>query len=193
MFVPGLSGTVGRSFMASSIPFGLCATAGLLSLLRAIRVRAWRRRALMLTLATSSIYGIFSLAQPYWIAALRLDPRAEYESSAEARLLQQLAPRVGGGDIVLTTYLDGVFVPAETNARAFVGHPDMTIDVARKSAEANAFFERWSVDQRDEFLERNRIDYVITIDPAAVSRLEGDPRLRRLAGADGGALYAVIR
>src|SRR5439155_274634 len=37
MFVPGISGVLGRSFMASSIPFGLCATPGLLSLLRGVR------------------------------------------------------------------------------------------------------------------------------------------------------------
>jgi hypothetical protein len=193
MFLPGLSGVLGRSFMASSIPFGLCATVGLLSLLRGIRSRAWRRRTLMLTLATSSVYGIFSLAQPYWIAGLRLDARAEYESSAEATLLQALAPRVDAADVVLTTYLDGVFVPAETNARAFVGHPDMTIDAARKSAEANAFFERWSSEQRDEFLARNGIDYVLTTDVRAASRLDGDPRLLRIAVDASGALYQVSR
>ena len=41
MFVPGISGVLGRSFMASSIPFGLCATPGLLSLLRGVRSLRW--------------------------------------------------------------------------------------------------------------------------------------------------------
>src|SRR5437762_1439140 len=83
---PGIRGTLGRSFMASSVPFGLCATPGLLVLLRLVRPRHWRRRALLLTLAASSLFGLFSLAQPYWIAAFRLDPYAEYESVDEAAL-----------------------------------------------------------------------------------------------------------
>src|SRR5438309_8443118 len=134
MFTPGISGTLGRSFMASSVPFGLCATPGLLVLLRLVRPRHWRRRALLLTLAASSLFGLFSLAQPYWIAAFRLDPYAEYERADEAALLARLAPDVSRRDIVLTTYLDGVFIPAQTDARAYDGHPDMTIDAARKSA-----------------------------------------------------------
>src|SRR5207245_9945040 len=81
MFAPGISGTLGRSFMASSGPFGLCATPGLLAVLRLVRRRQWRRRILTVTLAASSLFGLFSLAQPYWIAAFRLDPYAEYEGS----------------------------------------------------------------------------------------------------------------
>src|SRR6202022_2767076 len=100
MFVPGISGTLGRSFMASSVPFGLCAAPGLLVVLRRVRAIRWRRRLLAITLAVSSFYGIFSLAQPYWIAALRLDPPGEYESHGEAALLARLAPPAaarGGG------------------------------------------------------------------------------------------------
>src|SRR4030088_418936 len=79
MFAPGISGTLGRSFMASSVPFGLCAAPGLVAVLRLVRQRQWRRRVLTLTLTASSLFGLFSLAQPYWIAAFRLDPFAEYE------------------------------------------------------------------------------------------------------------------
>src|SRR5438270_825017 len=138
MFTPGIDRTLGRTFMASSIPFGLCAAPGLLTVLRSIRTAAWRRRAAALILSASSLYGLFSLAQPYWIAGLRLDAAAEYESRAEASLLQRLAPKVSPEDLVLTSYLDGVFVPAQTNARAYLGHPEMTIDAARKSAQAVA-------------------------------------------------------
>src|SRR5438094_906056 len=45
MFVPGISGTLGRSFMASSVPFGLCAAPGLLVVLRRVRAVRCRRRA----------------------------------------------------------------------------------------------------------------------------------------------------
>jgi hypothetical protein len=193
MFVPGISGTLGRSFMASSVPFGLCAAPGLLALLRLVRPLRWRRRVLAMTLAASSFFGFFSLAQPYWIAASKLDPYAEYESGAEAALLSRLAPHVSGRDIVLTTYLDGIFVPAQTDARAFDGHPDMTIDAPRKSAEALAFFSSWSVAQRADFLRANRIDYVLATSAVFRDRLEHDPTLRLVDLEGPAALFKVVR
>ncbi len=176
MFAPGISGTLGRSFMASSVPFGLCAAPGMLVVLRRLRTVRWRRRVLAITLAASSFYGIFSLAQPYWIAAFRLDPRAEYESRAEAALLARLAPQVSARDVVLTTYLDGIFVPAQTDARAFNGHPEMTIDARRK----------WA-----DFLQANGINYVLTTDRAFAQRLEADPVLHLIDREDAAALFQV--
>src|SRR5207244_5214556 len=110
MFVPGISGVLGRSFMASSIPFGLCATPGLLSLLRGVRSLRWRRRLLGVVLATSSFFGIFSLAQPYWIAGFRLDPRGGDESRGVAVLLARLAPYVLARDLVPATFFGGPFL-----------------------------------------------------------------------------------
>jgi hypothetical protein len=193
MFTPGLSGTLGRSFMASSVPFGLCATPGLLALLRLVRRPHWRRRVLTLTLAASSIFGLFSLAQPYSIAAFRLDPYAEYERSDEAALLGRLAPQVSRRDIVLTTYLDGVFVPAQTDARAFNGHPDMTIDAARKSADVLAFFGSSSAAERAEFLRLNNIDYVLTTSAEFRHRLANDTPLFLLDRQGSAALFKVVR
>jgi hypothetical protein len=191
MFTPVLDQALGRTFMASSIPFGLCATPGLLSLLRSVRTIRWRRRTAALLLSASSLYGLFSLAQPYWIAGFRLDTAAEYESRAEADLLQRLAPRVSARDVVLTSYLDGVFVPAQTDARAFVGHPEMTIDAGRKAAEAVAFFSSWDSAQRIEFLRANGIDYVLAGSADAVARLASDSELRLIDRTGTMALYAV--
>jgi hypothetical protein len=177
--------------MASSVPFGLCATPGLLVLLRRLRTIRWRRRVLAITLASSSFFGVFSLAQPYWIAAFRLDPYAEYESRAEAALLERLAPHVSAHDVVLTTYLDGIFVPAQTNAHAFVGHPEMTIDAPRKSALALSFFSRLSATERATFLRDNGIDYVLVTDPHFVVRLLADPSLRLTDHEGEAALFWV--
>jgi hypothetical protein len=193
MFTPGISGTLGRSFMASSVPFGLCAAPGLLALLRLVRRPRWRRRTLMLTLAASSLFGLFSLAQPYWIAAFRLDPYAEYERADEAALLGRLAPTVSRHDIVLTTYLDGLFVPAQTDARAFEGHPEMTIDAARKSADVLAFFTSWSAGQRAEFLRVNNIDYVLTTRALFRSRLADEAPLQLVDSQGSAALFKVVR
>jgi hypothetical protein len=191
MFVPGISGTLGRSFMASSVPFGLCATPGLLVVLRRVRAIRWRRRLLAITLAASSFYGIFSLAQPYWIAAFRLDPHAEYQSHGEAAILARLAPNVSARDVVLTTYLDGIFVPAQTKARAFNGHPEMTIDARRKSGDALAFFNTWRAAQRAKFLQANGIDYVLTTDPVFAARLAPDPTLEMIDFEDTATLFKV--
>ena len=193
MFTPGVSGTLGRSFMASSVPFGLCATPGLLALLRMLRRTQWRRRVLMLALAASSIFGLFSLAQPFWIAAFRLDPYAEYESADEAALLARLAPDVSRRDIVLTTYLDGLFVPAQTDARTFGGHPDMTIDAGRKAGEALAFFSSWSPAERADFLAANHINYVLTTSARFRDRLGDDAPLRLVDSQGSAALYEVVR
>jgi hypothetical protein len=192
MFAPGISGTLGRSFMASSVPFGLCAAPGLLAVLRLVRRPRWRRRVLMATLAASSLFGLFSLAQPYWIAAFRLDPYAEYESVDEAALLARLAPNVSRRDIVLTTYLDGIFVPAQTDARGFDGHPDMTISAARKSSEVLAFFGGWSAAERAEFLRINNIDYVLTTSAVFRDRLVHDAPLRLVDSQGSAALFEVV-
>jgi len=191
MFAPGISGILGRSFMASSVPFGLCAAPGLLTMLRGVRSVAWRRRLLVSTVAVSSFYGILSLTQPYWIAAFRLDPRAEYESRAEAALLARLAPQVTAQDVVLTTYLDGIFVPAQSGARAFTGHPEMTIDAGRKADQALAFFTRWSTAERAAFAQANHIDYVLATDPRFVQRLRDDPRLRIVDREGDAAVFQV--
>jgi hypothetical protein len=193
MFAPGISGTLGRSFMASSVPFGLCAAPGLLAVLRLVRRRQWRRRVVVVTLAASSLFGLFSLAQPYWIAAFRLDPYAEYESVDEAALLNRLAPDVSRHDIVLTTYLDGLFVPAQTDARAFDGHPDMTINAARKSAEVLAFFNSWSAAEGAEFLRVNHIDYVLTTNAQFRNRVGQDAPLVLIDRQGSAALYKVPR
>ena len=192
MFAPGISATLGRSFMASSVPFGLCAAPGLLALLRLVRRPHWRRRVLVVTLAASSLFGLFSLAQPFWIAAFRLDPYAEYESVDEAALLARLAPNVSRRDVVLTTYLDGIFVPAQTDARAFDGHPDMTIDAARKSAEVLAFFASSNAAGRAEFLRVNHIDYVLTTSALFRDRLRDDAPLRLLDSQGSAALFKVV-
>ena len=177
MFLPGLSGIVGRSFMGSSIPFGLCAVPGLLVVVRGVILRRRRGPVLVTILAASSLFGIFSLVQPLWIAGFRLDARAEYESAGEAGLLNWLAPQVTSADIVLTRYLDGVFVPAQTGARVFVGHPDQTIDAGHKADDAAAFFTSWSVEQRIAFLRSHGIDYVLTTSAVDRAALAADPYL----------------
>lgn len=178
MFTPRISGVLGRSFLASSVPFGMMAAAALEVLRRRIRGQAWRRRLVALSLAGSSVFGLYSLAHPYAIAAGRLDQAAEYERTDEARLLARVAPRTSVNTVILTTYLDGLFVPAQTNARAYVGHPDQTIDAADKAGLALAFFDRWSADERDAFLRANHIAYVLAPDAVRLDRLRGDPMLR---------------
>jgi hypothetical protein len=98
---------------------------------------------------------------------------------------------VSARDVVLTTYLDGIFVPAQTDARAFNGHPEMTIDARRKSDEAIAFFSTWGAVQRAKFLKANGIDYVLTTDPAFAARLAPDPTLQMIDLEDTAALFRV--
>jgi hypothetical protein len=191
MFTPGIAPVMGRTFLASSVPFGLMAAGALVVLRRRIAGRAWRRRLVALSLAGSSLFGLFSLGHPYAIAAGRLDAAAEYERTGEARLLAWVAPRTSRQTVILTTYLDGLFVPAQTNARAYVGHPDQTIDAARKARWAIDFFDTWPPEQRDAFLQANHIAYVLAPDPARVDRLRADPMLRLIRESLGSGLFEV--
>ena len=191
MFTPGVAPVMGRTFLASSVPFGLMAAGALVVLRRRIDGRAWRRRLVALSLAGSSLFGLYSLAHPYAIAAGRLDAAAEYERTGEARLLAWVAPRTSRQTVILTTYLDGVFVPAQTHARAYVGHPDQTIDVAQKAALAVAFFDSWSAEQREAFLQANHIGYVLAPDAARVHRLRDDPMLLLVQESGGSGLFEV--
>ena len=192
MFIPAMQTVVGRSYLISSVPFGIVAAASLVPLLRRIRRARWRRRVLALVLASSSLFGLVSLVQPFAIALGRLDPIAEYERSGEAALLHWLAPQSSSRDLVLTTYLDGVFVPAQTNARAYVGHPDQTVNLAAKADSALAFFRQWDAAQRDAFLLSNGIDYVLAGDPPSVEALLGDPHLQLAHQDSGEALFRVV-
>jgi hypothetical protein len=144
-------------------------------------------------LAASSLFGLFSLAQPVWIAAQRLDSNAEYESLGEHELLSWLDPRSDYSQVLLTTYLDGVFVPAQTRARVFTGHPDMTIDAGQKAELANRFFHSWSTAERDAFLKANRIDWVLTTDEGCSRSLIRDPSLSQVRANGDAHLYQVIR
>ncbi len=191
MFIPGMAAATGRSFIASSVPFGLMAAAALVVLRRRMRSRAWRRRLVAFSLAGSSLFGLYSLAHPYAIAAGRLDAGVEYERMDEARLLAWVAPRTSLHTVILTTYLDGIFVPAQTNARVYVGHPDQTINAEEKAGLALDFFDRFTADQRDAFLRANQIAYVLAPDPAHIDRLRDDPRLRLRQQAGGSGLFEV--
>jgi len=173
------------------VPFGLMAAAALTVLRRRIQGRVNRRRLVALSLAGGSLFGLYSLAHPYAIAASRLDAAAEYERTGEARLLAWVAPRTSRQTVILTTYLDGLFVPAQTNARAYVGHPDQTIDAAQKASLALDFFDSWSPDQRDPFLQANHIAYVLAPDAARVERLRTDPMLRLVQESGGSGLFEV--
>jgi hypothetical protein len=84
-------------------------------------------------------------------------------------------------------------VPVDTDARAFAGHPDMTIDAGRKSSEALRFFSSSNPAERRDFLRSSGVDYVLVTNPDFVRSLEPDPNLVLLARADGGALFKVAR
>jgi len=193
MFTPGIAPWMGRTFLASSVPFGLMAAGALVVLRRRIGGRAGRRRLVALSLAGSSLFGLYSLAHPFAIAAGRLDAAAEYERTGEAQLLAWVAPRTTAETVILTIYLDGLFVPAQTQARVYAGHPDQTIDAERKARLALDFFDRWAAADRHTFLRMNGISYVLSPDDLRTARLLQDPMLVLVRRAGGSALFEVLR
>ena len=80
---------------------------------------------------------------------------------------------------------------SEADARAFSGHPEMTIDARRKSDDALAFFTTWGAARRATFLHANGIDYVLTTGAGFAARLAPDPALELIDLEDSAALFRV--
>ena len=70
-------------------------------------------------------------------------------------------------------------------------HVGMTIDAARKSAQALRFFSGMSGTEGAAFLTANGIDYVLVTDPGFVERLSADPSLRLTDHEGEAALFRV--
>lgn len=84
-----------------------------------------------------------------------------YLNQAQYRGLQWLATHARPEDIVLCTPLIGNYLPARAGCKVFVGHWAETIHFGRKVALTWDFFgDRTSPEEKQEFLQQNRIRYV---------------------------------
>jgi len=93
--------------------------------------------------------------------ALRARPAPVFRQRAELRALDWLGERAAPGDVVLSAYETGNYLPVRTGARAFVGHGPETVRFEEKRALVARFFDPATAsDWRQELLQRYGVDWL---------------------------------
>jgi hypothetical protein len=110
-------------------------------------------------------------------------PEPSFRESSEVAALEWLSTCSQVGDVVLTAYESGSYLPARVNARVLVGHDLEAKDADTKKELVERFFDEASEDAwRRRFLEQYGVDYVLWgpwerglggFDPAAAPYLRG--------------------
>lgn len=127
------------------VPLCLLAAIGLTRWLGTTRLKRRRQQQIILLVVTISALGtlvVWSLP----LLAARQSPATAYASSLifvrddELAALNWLRENAPPDSVVLASPRVGMFIPAQTGARTYYGHPFETIDAETKKTEAEAFF-----------------------------------------------------
>jgi uncharacterized membrane protein len=103
-------------------------------------------------------------------------PFPSFRDRAEVDALDWLAGHSQPGDVVLTAYDTGAYLPARVNARVLAGHDMEAMDAEEKKALIDRFFDTTTDDAwRQRFLTRYGVDYVFW-GPAERDLGDFDPR-----------------
>lgn len=128
---------------------------------------------------------------------LRFRSTPVYRDGGEIAALDWLSERIDAGDVVLSSYETGNYLPARALARVFVGHGPETVRFYEKKALMLRFFDATTDDVwRQGLLEEYSIDYVFW---GSAERQVGDfdpgaaPYLQAIYGASGYAIFKVVR
>ncbi|HEY74343.1 MAG: hypothetical protein B6I34_09510 [Anaerolineaceae bacterium 4572_32.1] len=93
--------------------------------------------------------------------ALRGQPSPIYRDAGEIAALDWLDGQVRLGDVALSSYATGNYLPARVGARVFVGHGPESIHAGEKKALAARFFDAATEDAwRRRLLAKYSVDYV---------------------------------
>jgi len=118
------------------------------------------RRWLPVTaLASMTLTSLFILvSSSVWMVR---QPFPSFRDRAELVALDWLAAHTQPGDVVLTAYDTGAYLPARVHARVLAGHDLEAMDATEKKAMIDRFFDRAADDPwRERFLDQYGIDYV---------------------------------
>ena len=128
------------------LPLCILAAIGLSRWLAASRLNIKRQRLVTTAVITVGALGTL-LVWGFPLLGFMLQSPANSETSAlffvrneEQAAFQWLQRHTGPNDIILASPRVGMFVPGQTGARAFYGHPFETIDGDNKKAQIEAFF-----------------------------------------------------
>ena len=129
-----------RLVEGAQVPLSFLTAWGLTRLFRlGIETESLRR-----TLTVTVIVVTFSLTNALLVTgnslALFDRPHPIYRDAGEVAALDWLDERVAPGDVVLSSYATGNYLPARVTAHAFVGHGPETVDAEQKRELAERFF-----------------------------------------------------
>lgn len=143
---------------------GILATLGIAFLLDHIKGRLTRRLILggiVCIVLTNAFFGL----KAYWLPKLsekKIDLNT-YIPKPYIQAMEYLVQETPPASAVLTTYLSGMFIPAFTYNRVYLGHEIITFEFWRKWHEVDAFYnEKMSLQKAKDLFSQNSIDYVFS-------------------------------
>jgi hypothetical protein len=152
------------AYTAPYVFWGILAAYGIRGIIRAIPSTSFRPVVkaviLMLFLANAAI-GLYG----YWFPMIAKPTNFYsnmYIGSDYLNVMQYMNTHVPHYAHVMTQFHTGMFVPAFTDVRVYVGNEMSTVDVGRKEGISNTFY--WSglsFDQVVELFKRDSISYVL--------------------------------
>jgi hypothetical protein len=172
-----------RLSLGLGVPLGLLAGVGWWRGVRP-RIRArWRGLARGLVIALCALTPVFLIVGHLATAS------DFYLSDGEWAALAWLREEGQPDGVVLCSPRMGLFVPAWAGQPVVYGHPFETVDAEARKAQVEAFFSgEMSAEERQMFLEGNRVGYVLV--DSEIGELEtGDWRLA--FELDGVSVYDV--
>jgi hypothetical protein len=118
-----------------------------------------RRLALSLSILPMAFTSVFLLvSSSAWMVSR---PSPSFRDASEIAAMDWLAARSEPGDVVLTAYDTGAYLPARANVRVLVGHDLEAMNAKRMREGVARFFDAATDDSwRQTFLKDHSVDYV---------------------------------
>jgi hypothetical protein len=143
-----------RLLTGFQVPLSLLAARG------ATRLWDRSRRGLVLALLLPMIpTNLLILASSsIWMTG---QPFPSFRDGGEIAVLDWLAARAQPGDVILTAYDTGAYLPARVHARVLAGHDLEAVQAEEKREQIDRFFDSATEEAwRKQFLTTYRVDYV---------------------------------
>jgi hypothetical protein len=127
------------------IPLTILAAIGLKRCSAMIKLTATSQRLLAIGVVTLGVLGTLFVWSLPVIGALQSPTRSAvtallFMRRDEIAAFDWLQNHVGMDDVILTSSRVGLFIPGQTGARSFYGHPFETIEASVKEAQVTAFY-----------------------------------------------------
>lgn len=162
MYLPGLPSVLHRLYYGSFAAFGVLAAGGLWSLRARLASARAQQRLAVYGVLLMSLAGLRAVIEPAAIVLGHRDDLAIYLPAPPAAVLGRLAElRPGGGALVMSTYLSGLWVPGLSRQTVYAGFPFETLDLARKDRDTRVFYGLSQPEVLQDRASAMGLDYVL--------------------------------